>query len=221
MSTWLNYILTYNFTLSKAVNFPQLYFIPEVLKLRNMNKLLKLSVLIIVLLLITGGVFYWKNQQEVAGLNKELPDRVRVVKTLLGDYVVVNKIDGYSFKIPEEWGGIKELYYTAERTEEGYTADSIEIEGKKGISRFIGIDRFKIKKADLDLERWAKDFFNTFDLIGDFSRDKVRKFEIVKTQENVHFGGEYVYFFKKGSGIYTITGASEEFIREIIDSGKW
>lgn len=186
-----------------------------------MNKLTKLLVLIIVLLLIAGGVFYWKNQQEVADLNNELPDGVRVVKTLTGDYVVVNKIDGYKFKIPEEWGGIEEIEYVVERTEKGYTAGSIEVEGKEGTSRVVGIDRFKIEKADLDLERWAKANFETFGLIGDFSRDKVRKFEIVKTQENVHLGGEYVYFFKKGFGIYAITSPSEEFIREIIANGKW
>ncbi len=153
-----------------------------------MNKLIKLLFLVIVLLLIAGGVFYWKNQQEVAGLNKELPDGVRVVKTLTGNYVVVNKINGYQFKIPDEWEGIEEIEYVTERTEKGYTADSIEIEGKEGISRVMGIDRFKVEKANLDLEKWAKTNFETFDLIGDFSRDEVKKFEIVKTQENVHLG---------------------------------
>lgn len=186
-----------------------------------MNKFIKLSVLIIFLLLIFGGVFYWKNQQTVAGLNKELPEGIKVVKTLTGDYVIVNKINGYQFKVPDKWQGIEEIKYIAERTEKGYTADSIEIEGKEGISRVMGIDHFKVEKADLDLERWAKANFETFGLIGDFSRDKVRKFEVMKTQENVHLGGEYVYFLKKGSGIYAITSPSEEFIHEIITNGRW
>ena len=41
------------------------------------------------------------------------------------------------------------------------------------------------------------------------------------TQENTHFGGEYVYFFKNDNIVYSITGPSEEFIRYIITNGKW
>lgn len=199
-----------------------------------MNKLIKLLIrrikvflrsrkflfLIIVLLLITGGVFYWKNQQEVADLNKELPEGVRVVKTLTGDYVVVNKIDGYQFKVPDKWEGVKEVYYTSERTEQGYSGTSIELEGLKGVSRILSIDRFKTELLSFDLEKWGKDFFNTFGLIGNFSKDKVGEFEIVKTRERIGVIG-YVYFFQKNLAIYTIACGSEEFIREIIANGKW
>ena len=58
-------------------------------------------------------------------------------------------------------------------------------------------------------------------LAGDFTKDTIGGINIVKTQENVHFGGEYTYFFKKGSLIYSATGPSEEFIKYIILNGKW
>ncbi|MFQ6082596.1 MAG: hypothetical protein ACE5WD_04455, partial [Candidatus Aminicenantia bacterium] len=170
----------------------------------------------------TAGFFWWQNQKDVRELNKNLPEGVRVVKSLTGkEYRVVNRIDGYEFKVPEEWRGINEIEYIPERTEEGYTMASIELEGKEGESRVFVINRFKTEKPDLNLELWVKTNFDTFGLIGDFSKDKVKEFDIVKTQENVHLLGMYVYFFKKNSGIYAITGGSEEFIRDIIISGKW
>ena len=186
-----------------------------------MTKLGKFLIFIIVLLLIAGGVFYWKNQQEVADLNRELPDGVRVVKTLFGDYVVVNKIDGYQFKIPEEWGGVKKIYYTQERIEKDYNLSSFELEGNKGASRIGVINRFVIQELDLDLKFWAELNFQKFGLVGDFNKDKIDSFEIIKVKEDVHLIGMYVYFFKKDSSIYTITNGSEEFIREIIINGKW
>ncbi len=185
-----------------------------------MNKLIKLLFLIIVLLLIAGGVFYWKNQQEVADLNKGLPDGVRVVKTLTGDYVVVNKIDGYSFKIPDKWEGVKEIYYTSERMEENYNLSSLELEGKEGAGRIVGLNRFTNKKPDINLEEWAKNSFKTSGLESDFTKDKISELEVVKTRERIGVIG-YVYFFEKNSVIYAISCGSEEFIREIIVSGKW
>jgi len=86
----------------------------------------------------------------------------------------------------------------------------------------MAIDCFKIKNSgNLNLEKWAKTNFEKFGLIGEFNKDKIGKFEIVKTQENTHLIGMYIYFFKKDSNIYSITGGSEEFIRKIISNGKW
>jgi len=183
----------------------------------------KIFFLIIILLLLAGGgVFYWwQNQEDVRELNKGLPEGVRVVKNLKGEYWIANKIDGYEFKVPDEWGGLREIEYVPASTEKGYTASSIGLRGKEGGSRIIAIDRFKIENPDINLELWAEANFETFGLIGDFSKDRVREFEIVKTQEEVHLVGMYVYFFKKNSVIYAITCGSEEFIREIIISGKW
>ncbi|XOB40086.1 MAG: hypothetical protein ACKKMR_02010 [Candidatus Nealsonbacteria bacterium] len=186
-----------------------------------MNKLIRLLFLIIVLLLIVGGFFYWENQKDVMKLNKNLPEGVRVVKTLNGKYKVVNKIDGYEFKVRDEWGGIEEIEYIPERTEKGYTAASIEFEGRKGGSRIISIDRFKTELLDFNLGIWARTFFDTFELVGNFKEDKVGEFEILKTKEEVHLMGMYVYFFKKNSIIYAVTCGSEEFIQDIIINGKW
>ncbi len=176
---------------------------------------------VIVSLLILGGIFYWQNQQDVRELNESLPEGVRVVKSSTGEYRVVSKIDGYEFRVPERWRGIKKINYLPERTEAEYTGSSIELEGKRGGSRIVSIDRFKVEQLESNLIAWARTFFETFGLVGDFEEDKIGEFEVVKTQEEIHLVGMYVYFFKKNSVIYTITCGSEEFIQEIIVSGEW
>ncbi len=67
-----------------------------------MKKLIFWVVSVAVLVLAAGGFFYWwQNQADVRELNKTLPEGVRVVKSLIGsEYKIVNKIDGYEFKIP-------------------------------------------------------------------------------------------------------------------------
>lgn len=181
----------------------------------------KIAPLFVVLAIAGGGFFYWQNnQKDVKELNKNLPKGVKVVKSFFGnEYKVVNKIDGYEFKVPKEWKGLSEIIYTPERTESGYTGTSIELREKEG-GRSVGIDRFRAE-GDINLEEWSRAEFDTFGLVGDFTKDKLGRFEIVKTQENVHFGGEYVYFFKGNKIIYSLTGQSEEFIREIILNGRW
>jgi len=180
-----------------------------------------LFLFIIILLLIGGGVFYWwQNQEDVKELNKGLPEGVRVVKNLKGEYWVVNRIDGYEFKVPDEWGGLREIEYIPEREEKGFRGSSINIIGIKGEARGGGIDRFKAEK-EANLIAWAQDMFNTVGLIGDFTPERVGNFEAIKTQENVHLLGMYMYFIKKEASVYTFTCGSEEYIREIIISGKW
>lgn len=179
-----------------------------------------------VLLLSVGGIFYlWRgNNSELKILNSSLPNGVRVEKSLVGgNYRVVNEIDGYEFGIPKPWKGIGEITYLPNRTERGYIASSIGVRGIEGASRSLAIDRYKLKdNIDNELKSWAELNFETFDLVGNFDKDKIGEFEIVKTREEVHFSGEYVYFFQKeNSYIYVITCPSEDFIREIILSGKW
>lgn len=189
-----------------------------------MKKLSFLVVSIVVLVLAAGGFFYWwQSQADVRALNKTLPEGVRVVKSLIGDkYRVVNKIDGYEFKIPPEWKGVEEIEYIPERGAEGYIASSISLGGKENIGGGIGIDYYKSGgDKNASLESWAISNFNTFNLVGDFKQDKVGEINVVKTIENIHFGGEFVYFFKKNSIFLGITCPSEEFIRYIISNGKW
>ncbi|MDO8659513.1 MAG: hypothetical protein Q7K54_02830, partial [Candidatus Parcubacteria bacterium] len=65
----------------------------------------KIVLLVVVLGLFGGGFFYWwNNQADVRELNKTLPEGVKVVKSFFGgEYKVINKIDGYEFKVPKEW----------------------------------------------------------------------------------------------------------------------
>ena len=181
----------------------------------------KVVLAVLVLGLAGGGFFYWWNSQsDVRELNKTLPDGVRGVKGLIGkEYKVINKIDGYEFKVPAEWRGVKEIEYMPERTEDKYTGTSVNLEGKEGSATIFAIDQFRVENVILKI--WAEKFFNIFELVGDFSEDIVGEFEVVKTQESIHVGGMWVYFFKKGSSIYSITNGSEDFIRYIITNDKW
>lgn len=69
----------------------------------NLGKILNVKavfIFAIILILGTGGFFYWQNQKDVRGLNKNLPKGVKVEKSLIGnEYRVANKIDGYEFKV--------------------------------------------------------------------------------------------------------------------------
>jgi len=181
--------------------------------------------IVIILILAAGGFFWWQeNQKDVKELNKNLPEGIRVAKSFLGGYKVINKIDGYEFKVPKEWAGLAGIEYTPGRTEGGYSGTSLSIEGNKGVGRVVAIDFYKSGgDIDSDLKLWAESNFRTFGLVGDFTQNRVGTFDAVKTQENIHLGGEYIYFFKEvgKEGVYAITGPSEDFIREIITNGKW
>jgi len=187
-----------------------------------MAKTPALFVLIFIALLVLGGVFLWqKDQAEVKELNKDLPEGVSVVKSFLkDDYRVVNKIDGYEFGLPEEWMGLTEIRYIPETEEENYAVASINIKGLEGQARFISIDKFKVV-GENNLQYWATKIFNDYELSGDFISDNVGGRGVVIVQENIHLAGMYVYFFQDEAAIYSITGGSEEFIQEIILSGKW
>ena len=171
----------------------------------------------------TAGFFYWQqNQADVKELNENLPEGVKVVKSLINnEYKVVNKIDNYEFKIPPEWQGLNEIEYFPQEIEQGYTGSSIGLEGEEGAGRIAAIARFQIGEPDIDLEFWVKTYFETSGLINDFNRDKVGEFEVIKTRDFIISMLGYVYFFKKNLTIYAIACGSEEFIRYIITNGKW
>lgn len=187
-----------------------------------MNKKLVVGGIVLLLVIGGGGFFVWQNGKDVRELNKNLPEGVNVTKSLFGnDYRVVNKIDGYEFAVPERWNGVNEIAYIPEKTDGEYTVTTAELEGKEGTSRIVTVNRFKLEEPSIDLESWAKTNFDTYGLEGEFTKDSVGTFEIVKTQEDVHLLGMHIYFFQKNSAIYAITNGSEEFIREIITNGKW
>jgi len=178
------------------------------------------------LALIGTAFIYWgQNQTDIKELNKSLPEGIKVEKTLLGfgeEYKLTNKIDNYSFKIPPEWEGLYKINYYPQRTEMDYTGSSLNIEGKNGEGRVIGIDQFT-SGGDMNsnLEEWLQEQSTVFDLMDNFIKETLDKISIIKTQENIHLGGEYTYSFKKNSLIYSVTGPSEKFIEYIILNGNW
>jgi len=85
-----------------------------------MNRVRKVIIpLFVFSLLIIAGVFYWNDRADIRGLNKNLPEGIKVVKSLMEEYWVINGIDGYEFRIPEDWKGIEEIKYTQGWEEKG------------------------------------------------------------------------------------------------------
>lgn len=179
---------------------------------------------ILFVLFVVGTIFLWQaDQKEVKELNATLPDGIKVTKGFLSDnYGVVNKIDGYEFGVPREWGGVKEVEYIPEREVEDITVVSIGLEGLEGGARILSLDVYILDEFDeVDLFSWAQNIWNIFELEGELSQDNVERFSVVRAQEDKHLGGTFVYFLKELSKIYVFNNGSEEFIREIILSGKW
>jgi len=188
-----------------------------------MKKKIFILVIVFAVLAIAGSIFYyWQSQKQVWALNKTLPKEVRVGKSIFGNkYKVVNKIDGYEFKIPEQWAGIKEIEYIPKEEASGYVASTIYLEGNVGGSRIVTVNKFNAKEGSIDLKRWAENFFDEFGLVGDFTEEWVGNIKIVKTTEEKHLLGMYVIFFEKDEKFYRLINGSEEYIKQIINSGKW
>jgi hypothetical protein len=181
----------------------------------------KIIFLFLIIILLGGGFFYyWRSQENVRALNKTLPKGVKVEKSLLGNYKVVNKIDGYEFEVPKVWGGVDRVEYISEREEGGFKGTSMYLEGRLGIARVVSIDAFS-NDNNKSLRQWADSFFTQFGLVGTFEDFTIKNLEALKTKENEHLGGAFVYFVKIDKKIYVFNGGSEEFIKEIILGGKW
>ena len=183
-----------------------------------MNKKIIFSI-IIILLLVGGGVFWGQNQKDVRELNKNLPGGIKVVKSLGGEYKVVNKIDGYEVKVPKEWGGLRETEYTPERIVKELKVASVNVIGKNYES--IAIDSYRIEDPEMNLEIWVKELQDYLKLSGTLEKDIVKNLEIIKIKEEEHLAGMYIYFLKKDLRIHAIAGFSEKSIREVILNGKW
>jgi len=187
-----------------------------------MNKKIIFS-LIVILVFAGGGFFWWwQDQKDVRELNKDLPEGVRVVKNFAGEYRVVNKIDGYEIKVPEEWRGLKEVKYHEE--EEGIPGvTGLTLEGIEGRERAFGIISHKLDQPDISLEFWVEIQFQKFGLseTTQFRKFKVGDFDIIQVKTEEYFADFAWYFFKKNQRVYEIQSVSEEFIREIITNGQW
>ena len=192
-------------------------------EIKTMRKKIIFSLIgILLLVIIAGGFFWWRNQKDVRELNKNLPEGVRVVKNFFGEYRVVNKIDGYEFKLPKEIKSLKEVKYY---TEEEKKPVGISIEGIGG--EVIGVGYYKLIQPDKSLESWINDwskewvsYFQTFN--WEIEKKQIGNFEVFKVSEEKHLAGLMsFYFFKKNLRIYQLGVIPEKFIREIILNGKW
>jgi len=184
-----------------------------------MKKVIFISAILIILGLVVGGFFYWwQDQADIRELNENLPEGVKVVKSLFGDeYKMVNKIDDYEFKIPPEWQGIKEIEYIPEREVEEYKVVSVWFESPD--RKDVGIDVYK--EINTDLETWAERLLDTFGLDGLLKKETIDGLNILKVKDEEYLGGTYIYFLKSDSMVYVLSSSSEEFIHYIITHGKW
>lgn len=184
----------------------------------------KLILAVVVLVLVAGGFFYWRqNQADVRELNKTLPEGVKIVKSLVGnEYGVVNKIDGYEFKIPPKWNGVEEIEYVPTRKINDFNVSSLGFAGVSDLAAPFSIDVYNINNpSETDLMSWVRELWNLFALDGDLQQDIVQNVSVVKVFEGKNLGKTYVYFLKNDAKIYVLNNTSEDFIRYIIANGKW
>lgn len=185
-----------------------------------MQKKTIILIIVIVLLLIGGGVYWWgQGEAELKELNKNLPDGIRVEKRN-GQEVIINTIDGYEIKVPEEWGGIEIAEYL--NKESGLTLKS------KNTEDWVSINNYEITEGT-NLNSWLKEHFENYSLSFPESitsitgEEKIKNYEIIKVKvEHPMTGTTFFYFFQQGSNVYKIyTDYSEKSIRAIILNGHF
>jgi len=182
----------------------------------------KQRIIVSVLLILSSvaSFSYWKEQQVIKALNEGLPEGVRIEKSLMGNYKIINEINNYTFEAPNTYKGIEEIKYLTEKEGGDYKFSSINIKGKTPENGVIAVVKFE-SKPDMDLTTQARLFFETFDLNGDFTEDKINDIDIVIDKNNPRLMGIDASFFQKGNYTYLITCGSEDFIKEVILNGEW
>ncbi len=175
-----------------------------------------------IVFLILGAVVFFlaqANKQDVSALNQKLPEGITVVKNVFGEYRVVNRKDGYSFKIPKEWKGITKTEYTPERNVQGYQVASLYVEGN-GPASILSVDMYK--NVTDDTMTFANKIWALFGLEGKLESEKIGKYDVVTGFEEKNLGGTFVYFFKdQKTNIFVQNNGSEEYLKNIIINGKW
>ncbi len=186
-----------------------------------MKKKILIPVFVVLFLAVAlAGFFWWKeNQRDVRELNKNLSEGVRVVKSFFGnEYKIINKIDGYEFKVPREWEGIKKITYYEPTEKE---SAGISIDAQNG--DLFGIGVFNLESNQITLESWVQErIIKSNSAFWKVEKQFFGDFETMKLiPEKKLLSGFPSYFFKKNSKIYYLSGLSEELIRYIILNGKW
>ena len=184
----------------------------------KINRAIIFPTLLIFLLAI--GYCYWEEQQVIKTLNENLPVGVRIEKGLIGNYKIINEVNSYSFEAPGAWKEIEEIKYLTERESLGYKFSSINVKGKTPENGVIAVIKFE-KKPDIDLTTQANLFFKAFELVGNFTENKIEGMDTVISKNNPGLMGIDASFFQKNNYAYLITCGSEDFIKEVILNGEW
>lgn len=192
-----------------------------------MKKIVFLSLIILLILIGAGGFFWWqKSQKDIKELNKNLPEGVRVVKSFFSNGCkVVNKIDGYEFKVPKEWERLGDIrYYEIPKNGNRLTIES----PPAFISELIALDTYK--EDVKELKPWVIDLYRSQlgiegELTGyEIQEEELESLKIIKLKEaSPTISISYFFQNKDKSITYEIRSEIwvEESIREIIVNGKW
>ena len=187
----------------------------------------KLALVFILMLLGVGGVFLWqKNQKDVARLNKGLPEGVRVNKGPTKPYEIINKRYGYEFQLPEERMEIWSIEYS-ESEEMTYTCRVcnnagilfVGLTGGKGGNMML--ESYVTINENINLDTFAQEGNPTWLYKMEVEQSKVGNVNVLKARRKYEWGWLYNYFFRGELNFYRLEYTSEEFIQEIISSGKW
>ncbi len=168
---------------------------------------------IIALILISGGVYLWKNKAELQELNKNLPQGIRVERRD-NQEVVVNTLDGYEIRVPKEWGGLENVDFREIGNEK-----ILSIEGKKYQIATITIHNID---KNIDMVSYVKNLWEespiTYTRPEIFEQGKLGNYDLIKAKD---FGGEvgdiFFYYLKSDSKIYEFSSDSEEVIQSVIN----
>ena len=194
-----------------------------------MNKKLFIPLIILVLLLIAGGVFWWlQSGKELRELNKDLPEGIKVLKSLTGQYMIVNERDGYRINWPKK--ELKIVYYEERQNIEKTLPPFFSQEVKKlfvsGASLFLGeytilpevtINCFKLKNG-IDLEKLRQIYENSsFFANSTINLEQKGEFEVLIIEDSYQVN----YSFKINSKIYNIACSEENLCQSILQNSRW
>jgi len=169
-----------------------------------------------------ASFFLWQNQKDIKEINKNLPDGIKVTKDLFSsdDYTVVNKIDGYEFKLPKEsfgWNGFKKIIYrNVTKDEIGYGM-GMEDEIKKEINSetVLGIQEknewlnVEVRKFEFNENMTIDKFVKNFEL----TYTPYKKLKVSEISPKIdRFSVENFNVFKLYGEIKSVTGEESPMI---------
>ncbi len=195
-----------------------------------MNKKLFIPLIIIVLLLTSGGVFWWwHNGKELRELNKDLPEGLKIVKSLTGQYMIINEQDGYRINWPKK--ELEIVYFEERQDIEKTLPPFFSQEVKKlfvsGTDLFFGeytsfpevkISCFKLKDG-IDLEKLRQIYENSSSFFANSTINLEQKgeFEVLITKDSYQVN----YCFKINSKLYNIVCPEENLCQNILQNSRW